>query len=187
MKIDTVFNVVQGRLGLKVQRCHGIPHQGSYSVGEHVSGMMLLAWHLYPEDFAALAPVILGHDIGEGWLGDIPSPTMRYVPGLRDAMEKLEGAVVASIGLPTEHGLSPELYAKLRAIDRLELLMWAMEQVMVGNAYAQGCIDELAIYLGANPSETLPGAAFLFYQRLLKSSVLPVQAGVVKSLVERLG
>lgn len=188
MSKDTLDRVVQGRLGLKVQRCHNIPHQGSYSVGEHVSGMMLLAWHLYPDDFAALAPAILSHDIGEGWIGDIPAPTMRYVPGLREAIGHLENMIQAEYGLFPEERLPLDLHAKLKACDRLELLLWALEQTGTGNHYAQGCIEELMLYLGSEPEKTLPGPAFLFYQRLMTGrDIFPRQAGVVRAIVEKAG
>ncbi len=35
-----------------------------------------------------------------------------------------------------------------------------------------------------DPVKNLPGAAFLFYQRMKNFSVIPVQAGVVKAIVE---
>lgn len=182
MKTEILVNfVVQSRLGGKVQRCHGIPHNGSYSVAEHSWGVAMLLWYIFPEHFTRLVPYALSHDVPEAWVGDVPAPTMRYVPGLREALSGLEGMLNHRIGLPAENELSGEEHAVLKACDRLELYLWAMEQTLMGNQFAYGCMEELERYAKESP---FPGKAFLFFEKLRTVSVLPKQAGVIKETIE---
>lgn len=177
-KID---RIVQSRLGGRVQRCHNVPHHGEYSVAAHSWGMLVLLWQLYPEHWARLSAVIMGHDLGEGWLGDVPAPTMRYVPGLREQLGKLEHTLIEWLGYPTPDDLTAEEFAVFKACDRLELYLWAREQLLMGNAHAQDIITELDAYLQENP---LPGAGFLAYQHMINRPLLARQAGVVRQVVE---
>lgn len=179
---EIVRRVVQARLGGKVERCHGIPHHGSYSNAAHTWGALVLLWQLFPEHWVRVSPVLLAHDVGEGWLGDIPAPTMRYVPGLRDTITGMEGMIVSDLGFDTEFGLTKEEHAAFKACDRLELYLWANEQYLMGNQYAGDCIRELETYFRQEP---LPGQAFVFFERLRAVSLLPKQAGVVKDIVDK--
>lgn len=179
---EVVRRVVQSRLGGRVKRCHNVPHHGHYDVANHTWGALVILWHVYPEYWIKLSPVLLAHDIGEGWIGDVPAPSMRYVPGLREQIGKLEAALVADLGFPTDQELTPEEYAVYKAVDRLELYFWCVEQLLGGNRYAHDVMEELAAYLHENPP---PGNGFLFFERLRTADLTSRQAGVVKEVVER--
>lgn len=178
---ECVRRVIQARAGGRVERCHGIPHHGSYNNATHSWGVAMLMYYLWPEDFARLVMACLSHDVPEAWLGDVPAPTMRYVPGLKAELGALERDVNLSLGLPAEQDLSDEDHAKLKACDRLEFYLWCREQLRFGNGFVEESMREVERYFEEVP---LPERAQRFYLRLRERSVLPKQAGVVKELCE---
>lgn len=100
----------------------------------------MLMHYLWPEDFPRLALVCLAHDVPERVVGDIPSPSLRHLPGLREGISSMETLVNRSFGLPNESDLSEEDYLKLKACDHLELWFWSKEQLFLGNRFAEECI-----------------------------------------------
>lgn len=176
----SVDSLIQSRAGGRVERCHGIPHQGSYNNAAHSWGVAMLMHYLWPEDFPRLALVCLAHDVPEAWVGDVPAPTMRYVPGLKDSLARMEDRLLTSYGLPTESGLSEEDHAKLKACDRLEFYLWCREQEALGNQFASEGRREVERFFQEVP---LPRRAREMFDRLLaRPHVLPRQAGVIKEL-----
>jgi acyl carrier protein len=178
-------NIIQTRCGGAVERCHGIRHLGSYSNAMHQWGVTHLLWALYPEDFGRLAQYTLFHDVGEAWFGDIPAPTMRYVPGIKEAIHKLESNACEAYGLPREDALSPEDHAKVKVCDRLELLLWCKEQILMGNRFAGECCAEIIKYMEATPMDDRATALFKeICYTTLPEDLLPKQAGVVQDFVK---
>jgi 5'-deoxynucleotidase YfbR-like HD superfamily hydrolase len=179
-----LFNIVQTRAGGAVERCHGIRHQGSYSNAMHQWGVTALLWAIYPEDFPRLAQYTMFHDGGEFIFGDLPAPTMRYVPGLAPAIHKLESNVCEAYGLPREDSLSPEDHAKVKVCDRLELLLWCKEQIMMGNLFALEICAEIIKYLD---QAGMTGTAQELYLAIKAgSNILPKQAGVAEEFAKQL-
>lgn len=179
---DVALNIVQSRLGGRVERCHSIPHQGSYSNAAHSWGVAMLMWYLFPEDFPRLAVHCISHDVPEGWVGDVPAPALRWTKNVRGELAELERMLADDLGLPYEGDLAPEDHAKLKACDRLELYLWCCEQLALGNVYASEPLAELDHYFTLEP---LPGPANDFYVRLRGMDPIPKQAGVVRELVSR--
>lgn len=186
----SVDNILQQRLGGKVERCHNIPHHGSYSVAAHTWGCAMLLLALWP-DRIWLLPRILAHDVAEGWVGDVPAPTCRYVPGVRDNLNKVEGKLLEALGLPDGYeGLSDEETAILKAVDRLEFVIWCYEQVHLGNLYVMEALGEMDRVLTVE--SPLPEPAMEFYVQLKRrfmtcpTGILPRQAGIVKAISEEI-
>lgn len=179
---SVALKIVQSRLGGRVERCHSIPHQGSYSNAAHSWGVAMLMWYLFPADFERLAIYCIGHDVPEGWVGDVPAPTLRHTQHVRAELAELERLICQDLGLPYEGHLSPEDHAKLKACDRLELYLWCCEQLALGNVYAAEPLKELEAYFLRDP---LPEPALAFFQQLQGRSPIGAQAGVVRDLVER--
>lgn len=173
--------IIQSRSGGKVERCHGIPHHGSYSNAMHQWGVAMLMHYIWPDDFPRLALVCLSHDVPESWVGDIPAPTCRYTPGLKPTLGVMESKINKSILLPAEDELAPDDYAKLKCCDRLEFWLWCVEQEMFGNLFAQEGRKEIERYFSEVP--LLPEAMNV-YQELRHRDLLPKQAAVIKELCE---
>jgi hypothetical protein len=174
--------VIQSRSGGAVERCHGIPHQGSYSNAAHSWGVAMLMWYLWPDDFPRLAAYCLSHDVPEAWVGDSPAPVGRYVPGFKNEVGKLETRINHSLGLPAEHDLDELDFAKLKACDRLEFWLWSKEQLLRGNLYAQEGLTEIERYFDEVPLP--PRGQALLDALKARENLLPRQSGVIKELCE---
>ena len=171
--------LIQARGGGRVERCHGIAHHGSYSNAAHSWGVAMLMWYLWPEDFPRLAIFCLSHDVPEAWVGDIPAPTMRYVPGLKEKLADIEDDLNKQCGLPGEHELSEDDHAKMKACDRLDFYLWCRDQESMGNKFAAEALKEIERYFKEVP---LPKRAQLLYLELsAMDDTCPVQAGIMRS------
>lgn len=177
---EVARRVVESRAGGKVERCHGVPHHGSYSNAAHSWGVAMLMAYLWPSDFPRLALVCLSHDIPERVVGDIPAPPLRMVAGLKESIGGLESLISENLGLPNEQDLNEEDYIKLKACDHLELWIWSKEQVALGNQYAQECITALEETWMYRP---LPKEAMKLKEKLDEIGILPEKT---LSLLERL-
>jgi 5'-deoxynucleotidase YfbR-like HD superfamily hydrolase len=174
--------IVQSRSGGRVERCHGLPHLGTYSNATHQWGVALLMHYIWPEDFSRLALVCLTHDVPEAWVGDIPAPTCRYTPGLKESLSAAEGQINKDLLLPAEDELDPLDYAKLKCCDRLEFWLWCCEQELYGNLFAKEGKKEIERYFAEVP--LLPEATSV-YEELRAHDLLPRQAGVMKAAFGR--
>lgn len=141
--MNLLDRVMAVRTGGTVQRCHGIRHQGSYSVAEHTWGVLALLWLLYPDDYARLSPTVLFHDVPEAWVGDIPASTKKWDLVVKSAISAMETKIMHWLDLPDEHDLSADDHAKLKACDTLDLYLWVMEEVCGGNRHALCIAREL--------------------------------------------
>lgn len=181
----SLANVIRVRTGGDVERCHGVRHQGSYSVSSHSWGVAMLMYHLWPEDFPRLGIHCLAHDVPEAWVGDIPAPTKRYDPAIKPALADMERRIFSWLSLPCDEDLSPEDAAKFKACDQLELYLWAMEQLEQGNSHAASVVTELESFFAEVP---LPARAteLLRQMRLGVTSGAAVHStsGVIKLLSE---
>ena len=142
--------IAQVRLGGRVERCHTIPHLGSYSNATHSWGVAALIYLLWPEEFATLGPVALFHDVPEALVGDVPSPMLNASSEVKEHFHRVEDLICAELRLPSEHVLGPQAYAKVKAADRLDLLLWCYDQERMGNTEASECRRELEIFLAAS-------------------------------------
>jgi 5'-deoxynucleotidase YfbR-like HD superfamily hydrolase len=119
----------------QIQRVHTVPSHGSYSNAEHVAQMMNLLFELYPGDPPMeLVKAVLYHDVAERWTGDIPGP-MKYVSERLD-----DECTIAEIkclnALCIDLDISENDSTWLRAIDKIELWLWAQDQLALGNQNA---------------------------------------------------
>jgi hypothetical protein len=179
--VKTALNIIEARGGGRVERCHGIPHHGSYNNAAHSWGVAMLMLQLWPDDFPRLAAACLTHDVPECWTGDIPAPSMRYVPGLKEAIGKIEDRLLARIDLASYNALEGEDYRKLKACDWLEFWLWCREQQAFGNRFAEEGRVEIERYMD---TQRLPSPAQEVYAALKERSVVTAQAGVMQRVME---
>lgn len=114
-----------------VRRCHTLMHHTPYSLGDHISRMLMIADFLYDgEPPLQLIRGILYHDAAEGTLGDVPAPAKKREP-LADAFKAAEKAVNKELGVNIE--LSSDLQAELKVIDSLEFIYFCRLEFRMGN------------------------------------------------------
>ena len=119
-----------------VERAHTIPHHGSYTNGQHSFDAVILLLTLNPGASMNLIKAVLVHDFGERWCGDIPGPAKRSDPVLKERSELLEQRCLKMIG--HEYPLTEEEKMWLKAVDKIEILLWAKEQQAMGNRNVAG-------------------------------------------------
>ncbi len=134
---DLVDFVTKLREGSAVERAHTLPHHGTYSVGKHSYDATMLLFALHPGPTMELVKAVMSHDLGERWCGDVPAPTKWSDGELAKRLGKLEKQCLAHLGF--DISLTAEDAQWLDAVDKLELLLWAKEQMALGNLNA-GCV-----------------------------------------------
>jgi 5'-deoxynucleotidase YfbR-like HD superfamily hydrolase len=134
---DLVDLVTKLREGSAVERAHTLPHHGSYSVGKHSYDATMLLFALHPSPTMELVKAVMSHDLGERWCGDVPAPTKWSDGELAKRLGSLEKRCLAHLGY--DISLTAEDVQWLNAVDKLELLLWAKEQIALGNQNA-GCV-----------------------------------------------
>lgn len=159
------------REGGETQRAHGTFHHTPYSVASHSYGAVSLLLLLHPNPSLDLVKALQWHDVAERWLGDIPSPAKRDNPGLREVYESVETEYLNALGFNPK--LTREDREWVRALDVLELWLWAREEVSRGNIPMTGWVDGVGraldqLFLGGE----LPFPVRAFY---LEESVTPAQ------------
>jgi 5'-deoxynucleotidase YfbR-like HD superfamily hydrolase len=142
----------------EVRRCHVVPHSTPYTVAAHSYGALSLLLLLHPDPSPALIRAVLWHDVGERWLGDLPSPAKWVFPELGAVYEAAEEEVLRKLGLFSE--LTEEERLWLSAVDTLELWFWARNNG--SEVIRTACERSL---LNRRQNHTLPVPVVEFYQR----------------------
>lgn len=128
-----INQVLAAREGGAVERCHATPHHGTYNNAQHCYGAVSLLLILHPDPSVDLIRAVQFHDVAERWLGDMPA-TGKTGP-LRTEYEEAEATIQMDLGLMPL--LDQESHAWLRAVDLLDLWLWAREQLFLGNFAAE--------------------------------------------------
>jgi 5'-deoxynucleotidase YfbR-like HD superfamily hydrolase len=121
------------RRGLATKRFHTVPTIGEHTVGQHSAGVALLIVLMHPGPSRQLLSAALTHDLSEWRLGDIPAQVKWNHSAIASAWEALETELDHEWGL--EWDLTVEERNWLKACDTLELMLFAREQLYLGNTY----------------------------------------------------
>ena len=141
---EAIKRAKQWREASKVERVHGTPHVGSYSVGQHSFDACCLLLLLHPtllktlmkSDDGALLVAVMTHDFQERYLGDLYGPAKQRYQKLAEGYEEAEADVAQKMGLPV-CDLGPKGKAWLNAVDALELQLFAEDQAAFGNRHTE--------------------------------------------------
>ena len=165
-----------------VERCHSVPHHGSYSVAAHSWGVAMILGHVWPAASESLLRAALAHDVGELWVGDVPSPTIRALgPDFKARLERLESAARDRAGVGNDP-LSRDDQARLLFCDRMEFLLWCHRQISMGNSLASAAFETVKGYLTASLQETPEPARAFFIEVCNLLSWLPAPSFKVGDL-----
>lgn len=180
-RLDRVAAVRQGG---RVERCHTIPHSGSYNNAAHQWGVAMLLWELFPDDFERLVIFALTHDVGEAWVGDIPANALWAFPMVKQAVQAQEAGLLNRVHLPAMDALSEDDREKISACDKLELYLWCVEQSLAGNSFAEDCAGTLCELFTTRP---LPPQAHALWVSICDNprALLGRQRGVIEEVQAR--
>lgn len=124
-----------------VQRWHTMPHHGDASLARHQWGVAVLLVELVPGLGMNLLKAGLYHDTPERWSGDIPLPARLDLYDLKAADAKFSSLVNERLGLEFE--LDEVEKAWLRFCDNADALLWANDQVRMGNRNCENAVKGL--------------------------------------------
>lgn len=131
------------RESAQVERCHTIPHIGSYSVGQHCYGALSLLLLLHDNPSLALIKAVAFHDVPERWSGDVPSPGKTCA--IAEAFSIAEDEILEKLGLRFDLLKNEARWLKL--VDVLDLWLWEIEQRALGNTIPQEIVDRCGKWL----------------------------------------
>jgi 5'-deoxynucleotidase YfbR-like HD superfamily hydrolase len=116
-------------------RYHGIRMLLPDTVGHHSYNVACTVMYLRPDCPARLLRAALKHDAAEHKVGDMPAPTKRAIPGLRDSFGLYEDKVMDEAGVPVEP-LTPEELWVLKLCDSMDGMRYCIQERRMGNKYA---------------------------------------------------
>lgn len=129
-----------------------MPHHGSYTVGQHSFDMLTLLFLLYPGSAPSLDLIkaVVYHDFAERWTGDVPSSAKASDGNLAKRLDLAEQRILKTIGVNTVISEDDRIW--LRGLDRLELYLWACDQMQMGNGNLVPLIAELREFFCTVPT-----------------------------------
>lgn len=143
--LDNLTPVEACRKAGMVRRFHTHTYViGQQSVAEHSFNMLCLLMNLHPSPSKYLLFAILTHDLGEGAVGDVPSPAKWASPSLRAALDESEAAAREKFLMDFEPDLGEVDRFWLRFCDYFEGAMFARDQIVLGN---RGCQIVFELYM----------------------------------------
>jgi len=93
------------------------------TIGGHSGRMATLALHFWGDGASRdLLAACIKHDLGEYSVADVPY-TAKTDPDLRSALDRLEAAALARVGM--SYDLSVDDADRLKFLDRLDAYLWA--------------------------------------------------------------
>lgn len=124
-----------------VKRYHVKRTHRTQTLAEHTFGMLMLVKQVTEgrgehglQSLAILYNAILHHDLPELMTGDVPAPIKRVHPALGPLMDSIEQDLYP---LYREYTLTQEEAALLKWADRMELVLWCLEEFRLGNSYVK--------------------------------------------------
>jgi len=120
-----------------VKRYHVKRTQRTQTIAEHTFGMLMLVKQVNRTCTKNLMCAVLHHDLPELFTGDIPAPIKRVHPELGPLMDSIEEDLAP---LYQDFQLTVPEAILLKWADRMELVLWCLEEVRLGNWYCRAVV-----------------------------------------------
>lgn len=117
-----------------VQRYHTKRIIRNQTVGQHTFNMLMLLNQVHPDCSKEMLQAVMHHDLPELMTGDIPAPIKKMHDTLGPLMDSIEEGLAP---LYREVTLTPWEETLLKWVDRMELVLWCLEEVRMGNTYCR--------------------------------------------------
>jgi 5'-deoxynucleotidase YfbR-like HD superfamily hydrolase len=117
-----------------VKRYHVKRTHRTQTIAEHTFGMLMLIKQVDPACTKNLYNAVLHHDLPELFTGDIPAPIKRVHPELGPLMDSIEEDLNP---LYQDFQITMPEAVLLKWADRMELVLWCLEEVRLGNSYCR--------------------------------------------------
>lgn len=106
----------------------------SQTVGQHTFNMLMLLQLVAPDSRKEVLQAVMFHDLPEKFTGDTPAPIKRASPALKVLLDELEMDLAP---LYQDFSLTPDEHALVKWVDLMELAMFGLEELKMGNRYAE--------------------------------------------------
>jgi 5'-deoxynucleotidase YfbR-like HD superfamily hydrolase len=116
----------------EVRRYHTKRVLREQSIGAHSFNMLMLLNLVAPDARKEVFVSIMHHDLPELMTGDIPAPIKKMHDMLGPLMDQIESELAP---LFKDCGLTDEEERLVKWVDRMELVLWCLEEVRLGNTY----------------------------------------------------
>lgn len=138
-------NMSRLREAAAIRRYHTLRTHRVQTVADHSHGVAMIILAIYPEAQAELLKAALTHDLPEIVTGDIPATAKWAHPELG----RIENEISAKFR--SENGIQCILSSTetdiLKWADMMELVLWCIEDVQMGNAYAAEVVERGLAFL----------------------------------------
>jgi 5'-deoxynucleotidase YfbR-like HD superfamily hydrolase len=115
-----------------VRRFHATPILQHYDIAQHCWRMGMLLDVLHPGPSQRLRRAVMFHDSAERWTGDVPATAKWWVvPGIDSWLRQAELRILTTLGVHVD--LTNEEHAWLKALDLLELYLFCLDEINLGN------------------------------------------------------
>lgn len=129
-----------------IKRYHTVPTVGdSQTVSAHSWGVATLINEIWPDATKQVLLASLYHDVAEVLIGDMPATVKWKYAEFASALEKVEAEAEQELDL--EFALSLREKRQLKIADMLELMLYAGEQVKIGNMHFKEVLSNGKEYL----------------------------------------
>ena len=116
------------------------------TVGQHTFNMLMLVQLICPVARKEVLVAVMHHDLPEFFTGDMPAPIKRASPALKVLMDELETDLAP---LYKEFDLIPEEWALIKWVDLMELTMFGLEELKMGNRFVEDVVTNGIQWLSA--------------------------------------
>lgn len=155
--------------GANVKRWHTKALIGEQNLGHHSFGALSLLLLLHPAPTMTLVKAVLWHDMAEQYVGDVPSPTLWRNPSFREQYEDIENAFLERMLNIHMENLDPLEVTWLKAVDKLECLLFSREQLRLGNLAFKRTM--LVIYQWFDEQESMPQVVSQLVRKIQESDI----------------
>jgi len=129
-----------------IKRYHTVPTVGdSQTVSAHSWGVATLINEIWPDASKQVLLASLYHDVAEVLIGDTPATVKWKYADFAAAIEKVEKEAEEELEL--EFALSLREKRQLKIADLLELMLYAGEQIKIGNMHFKEVLNNGKEYL----------------------------------------
>ena len=132
----------------EVKRYHTQRTLRQQTIGAHSFNMLLLLDQVAPGARKEVWQAVMHHDLPELFTGDMPAPIKRLHPELKVVMQEAEEDLVP---LYRDLFLTVAEERLVKFCDTLELVLWCMEELRMGNICVKVCIVNGITWLWSTP------------------------------------
>ena len=135
MKLVTEATLYRDAADVKRYHCKRTLRE--QTVGQHTFGVLMLLRVVWPGARPNVIWAAMKHDLPELFTGDVPAPIKRADPILAERLNAIERELEP---LHEHFGLTEFEELLLKWADRMELVLWCIEEHKMGNTYMDDTI-----------------------------------------------